>query len=171
LVTANLRTVLPPSAVRGMTQQQIDGIVAYLRTDTDDIAFAVDLRPVLENISGLANRYLAGELGTGATYQVQTVQDFTAGVVAVLDAIARGERPPSLPTMRLSAQETDIVVDAILDRVPGGADKREMLAPKLRAALRTGDLAGTLTLVAGRCSPETSRRSPSCPCASRRRLP
>jgi hypothetical protein len=148
LVTANLRTVLPPSTVRGLTEQQIDGIVGYLRAETDDVAFGADLRPILGNVSAMANRYLAGELGAGTTYRVESVQEFTEGVVAALDALKRGEAPPSLPRTRLTAQEADIVVDAILDRVPAG--DRDALAPPLRAELRSGDLGGALTLVAGK---------------------
>jgi hypothetical protein len=147
LVTANLRTVLPPSTVRGLTEEQIDGIVRYLRADADDVPFGADLRPILGNVSALANRYLAGELGAGTTYQVESVQEFTAGVVDALDALARGDAPPSLPRTRLTAQETDIVVDTILGRVP--EEKRAALAPPLRADLRSGDLGGALTLVAG----------------------
>ncbi|ABD12367.1 hypothetical protein CcI156_11175 [Frankia sp. CcI156] len=145
LVTANLRTVLPPSTIQAMTDEQINRIVAYLRADTDDVELAVDLRPIFDNISGLANRYVAGELGAGTSYQVTTVQEFTHGVVTALDDIAAGRPPKSLPTIELSPQDTDRVLPVVLDRVD--ADTRARIEAPLRALLRSGNIAGALALV------------------------
>ena len=145
LITANLRTVLPPSTVEEMTNEQIRRIVGYLRADTDDIEFSVDLRPIFGNISGLANRYIAGELGTGTTYRVETIQEFTRAVLDTLDDIAAGRPPESLPEMELSPQDTERVLSVLLDRLD--EKSREELAGPLRAHLRSGDIAGALALV------------------------
>ncbi|WP_083749271.1 hypothetical protein [Frankia sp. CcI49] len=145
LVTANLRTVLPPSTVEEMTDEQIRRIVGYLSAKDDDLAFTVDLTPIFGNISGLANRYIAGELGSGSSYQVESVTDFTRAILTAIDEIMAGRPPADLPTMQLSAQDTDRVVDAVLGRLPA-ADRDEMAGP-LRADLRSGDVAGALALV------------------------
>jgi hypothetical protein len=145
LVTANLRTVLPPSTVQAMTDEQITRIVDYLRARTDDVELAVDLRPIFGNISGLANRYIAGELGSGTTYRAASVQDFTQGVLGALDDIAAGRPPTSLPTIELTAQDTDRILPLILDRVDPAT--RTHVGPQLRAQLRAGDIAGALAAV------------------------
>ncbi|WP_243407527.1 hypothetical protein [Frankia canadensis] len=145
LVTANLRTVLPPATVQAMTDEQITRIVDYLRARTGDVELAVDLRPIFGNISGLANRYIAGELGSGSTYRAASVQDFTQGVLSTLDDIAAGRPPRSLPTIELTAQDTDRVLPVILDRVDPAT--RDRVGPQLRAMLRAGDVAGALALV------------------------
>ncbi|CAI7974171.1 putative integral membrane protein [Frankia sp. Hr75.2] len=145
LVTANLRTVLPPSTVEAMTDEQIGRIVDYLRARQDDIEFSVDLTPIFGNISGLANRYIAGEIGTGTSYQVESVTQFTRSVLDALDDIVAGRPPTALPTMELSAQDTDRVVEAVLGRLKP-ADRDAVAAP-LRADLRSGDVAGALARV------------------------
>jgi hypothetical protein len=145
LVTANLRTVLPPATVQAMTDEQITRIVDYLRARTGDVELAVDLRPIFGNISGLANRYIAGELGAGTTYRVTSVQDFTHGVLTALDDIAAGRVPSSLPTIELTAQDTDRLLPLVLDRVDPAT--RTRVEPQLRAMLRAGDIAGALALI------------------------
>jgi hypothetical protein len=145
LITANLRTVLPPATVEGLTNQQIDRIVAYLRGDQDTIVLTADLRPLFTNISGLANRYIAGELGSGGTYQVSNVSDFTDGVLTVLDDIAAGRPPKNLPTMILRPQDADRVLDAVLARLDP-ATRASVEAPA-RAMLLEGDVAGALAIL------------------------
>ncbi len=145
LVTANLRTVLPPATVQQLTDEQITRVVDYLRARTDDVELAVDLQPIFGNISGLANRYIAGELGAGTTYRVASVQDFTHGVLGAIDDISAGRVPKSLPTIELTAQDTDRLLPLVLDRVdPATRAKAE---PRLRAMLRAGDIAGALALI------------------------
>ena len=145
LVTANLRTVLPPSTVEGLTDQQIRQIVGYLRGDNDAVALSVDLRPVFANISALANRYLAGEIGQGATYQVTNVSDFTDDLLTALDDIAAGRPPATLPAMRLTAQDTDRVLAVVLKRFDPVT--RAQLGGQAEALLQEGDIAGTLALL------------------------
>ena len=145
LVTANLRTVLPPSTVEGMTDEQIRRVVAYLRGDADDITLTVDMRPLFTNISGLANRYLAGELGAGTTYQVSNVSAFTDGVIATLNDVAAGKAPTSLPTMKLRPQDADLVLGTVLARFD--PITRARLQEPARAMLLSGDIAGALALL------------------------
>ncbi|WP_026311216.1 PI-PLC domain-containing protein [Parafrankia elaeagni] len=145
LVTANLRTVLPPSTVEEMTNEQIRRVVDYLAAREDDLAFSVDLTPIFGNISGLANRYIAGELGSGTSYRVESVTEFTRAVLTAIDEIMAGRPPADLPTMELSAQDTDRVVDAVLGRLPPA--EREEVAGPLRADLRSGNIAGALALI------------------------
>ncbi|WP_007515647.1 hypothetical protein [Pseudofrankia saprophytica] len=145
LVTANLRTVLPPSTVEGMTDEQIRRVVAYLRGDEDDIALTVDMRPLFTNISGLANRYLAGELGAGTTYQVSNVSEFTDGVIATLNDVAAGRAPTSLPTMKLRPQDADLVLGTVLARFDPVT--RAKLQEPARALLLSGNIAGALALL------------------------
>ncbi|WP_307873612.1 MULTISPECIES: hypothetical protein [unclassified Frankia] len=145
LITANLRTVLPPSTVEGLTDEQIDRIVGYLRGDQNNVVLTADLRPLFANISGLANRYIAGELGAGATYQVSSVTDFTDGVLAALDAVAAGKPPKNLPTMRLRPQDVDLVLDAVLTRLD--PTTRATVEAPARALLLQGDVAGALAVL------------------------
>jgi len=145
LITANLRTVLPPSTVEGLTDEQIDHVVGYLRGDQDNVALTADMRPLFANISGLANRYLAGEIGAGTTYQVSNVSDFTGDVLAALDAVAAGRPPKDLPTMRLRPQDADLVLDTVLARLD--PTTRASVAAPARALLLEGDVAGALALL------------------------
>jgi hypothetical protein len=145
LVTANLRTVLPPSTVEGLTDEQINRIVGYLRGDNGDVTLTVDLRPLFANISGLANRYLAGELGQGGTYQVTNVSDFTNDVLRDLDDIAAGRPPATLPTMQLTAPDADRVLAVVLDRFDPGT--RARVSGPAEALLEEGDVAGALALL------------------------
>lgn len=145
LITANLRTVLPPATVEAMTDEQITRVVDYLRGNADDIELAVDLAPIFDNVSGLANRYIAGELGSGTTYRVTSVAAFTQDVLAAINDVAAGRPPTSLPAIELTAQDTDRVLPLVLDRVD--RDTRIRLEPQLRALLRAGDVAGALALL------------------------
>ncbi|MCK9924838.1 hypothetical protein MXD61_23720 [Frankia sp. AgPm24] len=145
LITANLRTVLPPATVEAMTDEQITRVVDYLRGQANDVELAVDLAPIFDNVSGLANRYIAGELGSGTTYRVTSVADFTEDVLSAINDIAAGRPPSSLPTIELTAQDTDRVLPLVLDRF--APDTRARLEPRLRAQLRAGDVAGALALL------------------------
>nr|MDT0664941.1 hypothetical protein [Micromonospora sp. DSM 115978] len=145
LVTANLRTVLPPSTLRGVAEAQIDDLVSYLRADTDDVAFTVDLRTVFDGVSGLANRYVADDLGDHETYQVDDLEQFTAGLVMTVDAVANGRPLPSLPDLDLSPAEVDLVLPVVLGRVPEA--ERDAVAAPLKAALLAGDVPGAIALV------------------------
>ncbi|MCL9760643.1 hypothetical protein [Frankia sp. AiPa1] len=145
LITANLRTVLPPATVEALTDEQFTRIVDYLRGSTNDVELAVDLAPIFGNVSGLANRYIAGELGSGSTYPVTSVADFTQDVLTAINDIAAGRPPTSLPTIELTAQDADRVLPLLLDRVDRAT--RTQVEPRLRALLREGDVAGALALI------------------------
>jgi hypothetical protein len=145
LVTANVRTVLPPSTVRGLTDQQITRIVGYLRGDVDDPRLTVDLSPLFSNITGLANRYLAGQIGQASTFRVTNVSDFTNDLLTDLDQIAAGRPPQSLPTMPLSKLDADRVLAVVLRRLDGRT--RAQVAIPAETLLREGDVAGALALL------------------------
>ncbi|MFF3766482.1 hypothetical protein ACFYYR_20700 [Streptomyces sp. NPDC001922] len=57
VVTSNLRTVLPPTAVRALTDQQIGNAVGYLRGDRPALRMTADLEPVLANLGDLIRIY------------------------------------------------------------------------------------------------------------------
>ncbi|WP_432092698.1 hypothetical protein [Streptomyces sp. bgisy100] len=57
VVTSNLKAVLPPTAVRALTDQQIDNAVGYLRGDRPALRMTADLQPVLANLDDLIRIY------------------------------------------------------------------------------------------------------------------
>ncbi|WP_245979246.1 hypothetical protein [Streptomyces diacarni] len=153
VVTANLKTVLPPATVRELTDEQIAAVTAYLRGETDTLAVSVDLTPVLANLDKLAELYLSGLVSQA---QGREKADFPAAVKSVeaaLEDVAAGRRPADLPTVELSDSAVKDVGELLLSAVPKG--ERAALRPQIEAALGVGDVATALAaagphLVGGR---------------------
>lgn len=145
VVTANLKTVLPSSTVRDLTDEQIAHVVAYLRGDEDVLAVSVDLQPVLANLDQLLQTYLGGlvagpEQG-GEADLAATVEQ----IDTVLRQVSAGERPTSLPRVRLNEHGVEQASDALLSQVP--AAESMALRPQVEEALGVGDAATALALV------------------------
>lgn len=145
VVTANLKTVLPSTTVRKLTDEQIAGVVDYLRGDEEVLSVSVDLQPVLENLDRLLRTYLgdlvAGpEEGGGADLETTVEQ-----IDTVLRQVSAGQRPTTVPRVRLNARGVEQASDVLLSEVPDA--ERAGLRPRVEQALGVGDAATALALV------------------------
>ncbi|GCD99304.1 hypothetical protein [Embleya hyalina] len=145
VVTANLKTVLPPATLRGIVDTQIANTIGYLRGEQPELRLVLDLRPILANVGGVAELYLGDLI---ANVQGRPSADFAAfreGLDATLDDLAAGRRPADFPTFVLDAPSMAATVDALVAVVP--ADARFGVRAQVTAALATGDIAGALAVV------------------------
>lgn len=156
VVTANLKTVLPPATVRELTDEQIAALVAYLRGDSDAVEVSVNLRPVLANVGELAQVYLGDLASADRASPEKEVQSALARLDKALDRVAAGRKPGGLPKVELSDQAVQKVTSALLSGVP--ADERPPLRPQVEGALAAGDT-GTALAAVGPHLPGSKARS------------
>ncbi|WP_055488522.1 hypothetical protein [Streptomyces sp. WMMB 322] len=146
VVTANLKTVLPPATVRELTDEQIASLTGYFRGDSDTLGVSVNLRPVMANVGKLAQVYL-GDLTSGNRAAPEA--DVSAALTRIdkaLDSVAAGRKPADLPRVELSDRAVEKVSSALLSGVP--EDERASLRPQVEGALAVGDT-GTALAAAG----------------------
>ncbi|MFI6643013.1 hypothetical protein [Streptomyces sp. NPDC050504] len=145
LITANLRTVLPPATLRTLVDEQIGHGLDYLRGRDDRLGVSVDLTPVLTNIGSVAQIYLGDLVATAQGRQSADFPAFMGQLSGALGDIAAGRRPVALPELKLGAatarKATDLLVGALPESV-GPA-----LRPQVSAALASGDTATALAAV------------------------
>lgn len=146
VVTANLRVVLPPAALRGVAHDVAAELAGYCSGDGGQLRLTVDLLPVFENISRLVSVYLLGELSQARTYTAGDVAVLVRDVLAGAADLARGRVPASVPTLALSPAQAASVAAAMVRLVPAG-DRTPLLARQVRVLLVTGDLRGALALI------------------------
>jgi len=145
VVTANLKTLLPPATVRQLTGEQVAALVGYLRGDTDTLGVSVDLRPVMANVGELGQVYLGGLASGHRAAPEADVAAAVSRVDRVFEQIAAGRKPDDLPRVELSDKAVRKVSSALLSRVPAG--KREPLRPQVERALTAGDTGTALAAV------------------------
>ncbi|WP_164495769.1 hypothetical protein [Streptomyces sp. ADI95-16] len=139
-ISSNLRLALPPATLRGMTDTQVQGIVAYLRGDEEELHFLIDLKPVANNLAGLAEVFAGDLIGDVPTVTAANAPALVAGVQQALDDLAEGRSPEGLPTLKVPPDAIPALADAILKLLPAGTDAaRAELRPAVMAALETGD--------------------------------
>ena len=144
-VLSNLKIVVPTATLRQLVDEQIGYAIDYLRGKTATARLSVDLSPVLQNVSVLAETYL-GDLVASLQHRVSP--DFPAflrSLEAVLGGLARGQPPAGLPTVALDAPARARLLAALLAVVPGGS--RPAARPLVAAALDIGDIASALATV------------------------
>ncbi|MGA4541816.1 hypothetical protein ACPA54_17705 [Uniformispora flossi] len=144
-VTANLRLVLPPATLRGIADDQIGRTVSYLRGDESDLHFYVDLKPIINNLGGVAEVFVGDLTGGVPSVTEANAPAFVASVQRALDALAAGQPPESLPALDLAPEAAPEIADLILERLP--EDRRAALREPVIASLRQGDLGGVLVAV------------------------
>ncbi|MDI2129824.1 hypothetical protein [Yinghuangia seranimata] len=143
--TANLRLVVPPATLRGMAGDQIGRTVAWLRGDERDLHFVVDLKPIVNNLGGIAEVFVGDLTGGVPSVTEKNAPDFVASVQNALDALAAGRSPDRLPALDLAPEAAPEVADLILERLP--QEQRAPLREPVIAALRANDLGGVLVAV------------------------
>ncbi|MFE2866931.1 hypothetical protein [Embleya sp. NPDC059259] len=145
VITANLKSVLPPATLRGIVDRQIANTIGYLRGEQSVLRLTVDLRPVLGNVGDLAELYLGDLI---ANVQGKPSADFGAfrsGLDAALDDLAAGRRPADFPSFALDGPSIAATTDALVAIVPSDAEAQ--VRDQVTAALATGDIAGALAVV------------------------
>lgn len=145
ILFANLKVVLPPTMLRQLVNEQITNVVRYVRGDTTDPRVIVDLAPITANLRVLTQDY-TGDLV--ASVQQRDEPDFPAflkSVSGALDRLEQGQKPASLPTIALTADQQVTAQRALL-RVVAPKSRAAVAAP-VAAALDTGDVASALAIV------------------------
>ncbi|MBQ1159404.1 hypothetical protein KBZ21_14960 [Streptomyces sp. A73] len=145
VVTANLKTVLPPATVRELTDEQIGAVTRYLRGETDTLAVSVDLTPVLANVDKLTEVYLGGLVSQAQGREKADLSVAVKRIEEAVDDVAAGRRPADLPTVDLSDRAVKDVARLLLSGVP--KDERAALRPQVEGALAVGDVATALAAV------------------------
>lgn len=145
VVTANLKTVLPPTTVRQLTDEQIAALVGYFRGDTDTLGVSVNLRPVLANVGELAHVYLGDLVSTDRGSPEADVSAALTRVNKALERVAAGREPVGLPEVELSDRAVEKVSSVLLSGVP--EEQRGSLRPQVEGALAVGDTGTALAAV------------------------
>ncbi|OAA28572.1 hypothetical protein UG55_100584 [Frankia sp. EI5c] len=145
LVVDNLLLVVPPSALRGMTDGVADSVAAYLDGSRAEFVVAADLRPILDNIGRLASVYLAGQVSGAPRYRTEDVAAALRDVLDGVDRVSQGRPPASVPEIDLTDGQITWVADLLLSRVP--EPKRPGAREQVQVALRSGDLGEALAVV------------------------
>jgi len=146
VVTDNLRVVIPPSALRGVSERLAEQVADYCSGGGDDLDLRVDLQPVFENIARLVSLYLLGRLSDARTYRAQDVATLVHNLLAAAVEISRGRPPTSVPTLMLRDDQAQAVASAVLATLSPGQRSVD-LRDQLVVLLRAGDLPGALALV------------------------
>ncbi|WP_344524524.1 hypothetical protein [Streptomyces albiaxialis] len=144
VVTANLKTVLPPATVRELTDEQIVALVRYLRGDTDTLSLSVDLTPLLANLSGLGEVYLSSLVSDSEGHSEKQLDSALKKLDTALDDVAAG-RKPDLPKVHLGKKDAEDGAKLLLAGVP--ESERAKLRPQVEGALAEGDVATALAAV------------------------
>lgn len=145
LMVDNLQLVVPPSALRGMTDGVADNVAAYLDGSRAEFVLAVDLRPILDNIGRLASVYLAGQVSGAPRYRTEDVAAALRDVLDGVDRVSQGRPPASVPEIDLTDDQVAWATDLLVSRVDG-AD-RPLAREQVLVALRSGDLGAALAVV------------------------
>ncbi|KPM55836.1 hypothetical protein ACG83_11290 [Frankia sp. R43] len=145
LVVDNLQLVVPPSALRGLTDGVADNVAAYLDGSRAEFVLAVDLSPVLDNIGRLASVYLAGQVSGAPRYRTEDVAAALRDVLDGVDRVSQGRPPASIPEIELTDDQAAWVADLLLSRVAQA--RRPHVREQVLVALRSGDLGEALALV------------------------
>ncbi|MFE9255291.1 hypothetical protein [Streptomyces sp. NPDC006879] len=144
-VSSNLRLVLPPATLHGMTDTQVKGIVAYLRGDVAELHFLIDLKPVVNNLAGLAEVFAGDLIGDVPAITTANAPELVAGLQKVLDALAEGRSPEGIPMLRVAPEAVPAVADLIIGALPASGEPG--LRAALMAALESGDAAEVVALL------------------------
>ncbi|AXK37844.1 hypothetical protein DVA86_32995 [Streptomyces armeniacus] len=144
VVTANLKTVLPPATVRKLTDRQIAAVLGYLRGDTDALHLSVDLTPVLANLNNLGEVYLGSLVSSSEERSEADLDAALKDMDTALEDLSAG-RKPDLPRVELDDKAVKDGTRLLLSGVP--EDEREALRPQVEGALAVGDVATALAAV------------------------
>ncbi|MGP3923193.1 hypothetical protein [Streptomyces sp. 8N616] len=140
VVTSNLKTVLPPEAVRALADQQIGNAVGYLRGDRPALRLTADLKPVLANFEDLIRIYFGDLIAAVEEWPADDVDAIAAGLRGAVHDLgpgAEGQRAAAaLPPGVFAHPDLPAVTEALLSAVP--AEARDTLRPGIAAALGTG---------------------------------
>ncbi|MCF6522342.1 hypothetical protein [Streptomyces sp. JJ36] len=145
VVTANLKTVLPPATVRQLTDEQIAALVGYLRGDDRTLGVTVDLAPVLANVHRFAGVYLGELVSAPRGGREADMSAVVKRIDRALEDVAAGRRPADVPRVDLGDRAAEKVTSVLLSAVP--RDERDALRPQVEGALRVGDVATALAAV------------------------
>ncbi|MGW2207412.1 hypothetical protein [Streptomyces sp. NPDC001774] len=146
VVSANLKNLIPPSAMRELVKQQIDAAVSYVRRGEEGpFRVDVDIEPIAKNLGSLGQLYFSDLISSAQGSQSADFPQFSKQLGEAAVALSQGQRPQNLPKLELTDQQADAATDALLRVVP--ADQREQMRPGVRAALGEGDIASALAAV------------------------
>ncbi|MCK9898710.1 hypothetical protein MXD63_01255 [Frankia sp. Cpl3] len=145
LVVDNLQLVVPPAALRGMTDGVADNVAAYLDGSRAEFVLAFDLSPILDNIGRLASVYLAGQVSGAPRYRTEDVAAALRDVLDGVDRVSQGRPPASVPEIDLTDDQVTWLADLLLSRV--SEPRRSAAREQVLVALRSGDLGEALAVV------------------------
>ncbi|MFF7182998.1 hypothetical protein [Streptomyces sp. NPDC008121] len=146
VVSANLKNLVPPSALRELTQQQVDAAVSYVRRGEDGpFRIEVDIEPIANNLASLGQDYFSDLVSSLQESESANFTQFSQQLGKAAVALSHGQRPQQLPNLELTERQADAATTALLRVVP--AQQREQLRSGVRAALGDGDIASALAAV------------------------
>lgn len=145
IVTANLKTLLPPTTTRALANEQIGHAINYLRGRQDKVRLTVDMKPVFANVGGLAQTYLGDLIASVQKRDTANFPRFVAGLDDTLKDMLAGRRPDSVPPVHLDNRDVPKVAKVLLS--PLSAHRRTELRPRVTHELQRGDMAGALATV------------------------
>ncbi|MER7959915.1 hypothetical protein [Streptomyces sp. NPDC096030] len=146
VVSANLKNLIPPSAMRELVKQQVDAAVSYVRRgDEGPFRVDVDIEPIAKNLGSLGQLYFSDLISSSQGRQSADYLQFSKQLGEAAVALSKGQRPQNLPDLDLTDQQADAATEALLRVVP--ADQREQMRSGVRASLGEGDIASALAAV------------------------
>jgi hypothetical protein len=147
LATNALRWAVPPSALHAGTATVLDGALAYVRGDTEEVDLGVDVGAVVDGVERVAVTEARTLLAAGADRVASSVEAYRDAVVAFVDELASGRVPDAVPVLAGTAYDPAVVVEVVLGALGTRVD--EELRLQVTAAVLAGEARDALVTAAG----------------------
>ena len=149
------RRILPPQYLQSQTENSINGIIAFLRKDSDDPQAFIELGPPIGNIKGVVLGYVDGRIDQMEVISVSTPEELSRELEFFFRTIEGGEVPRQVPSLDavpppLRAQAYDDALDGLkqgflfsnraianLEQEEDGI-KAELIKGDIKSALKLG---------------------------------
>lgn len=141
IVVSLLRTVLPPDALKSITEQTVAAIIAYLSGDTKRIDTRVDLNTVLTNLSKVAGQRAANLLVSARDEHQDSIDAFSTLLQQFVTDLENGSIPATIPSVDASSDTTKLVLDVLFGSrglIPNPATRNQVQARSQRGRLARG---------------------------------
>lgn len=145
-VASALRTVVPPATLRAVVTAELRQLTGYLTGARRTVDLWAGWSPVAANVRRLAANYVRGAVSDAQLAQMTSTAQLQANLRRFATALAHGEVPVAIPTVRLGTRVSAQVQRLLLAQLPGPV--APAVQRQLAQALRSGNMVGVLRAVA-----------------------
>jgi hypothetical protein len=131
-----LRWTVPPSTLSGWTDDVIAGVLAYVRGETERLEVEVVVDDVAARVPETTIREVRALLADAADRTVASLPELERALGELIDDLAAGRVPATIPVLGGTSFDADVVADAIV------AATEDRVDAELRQAVLATVLAG-----------------------------